>query len=151
MCASEGSDGEMGIEDSSFSDVDNSSEDFTITSDIDVEAEKGKQEEAAYEGIRCLLGDGRQEFEGVKGIEASQVLNQSKHSGSSVHHSCGERGRFLSDLNVKLITAVMENPSDNRDAGPSCSKRSGVRELRNLVSHVNYEKRLSGKGKISHQ
>ena len=147
MRVSERSDGEIGIKESFSFDDDNSSEDFIITSDIDVQAEKEKHEEAAYEGIRCLLGEGSKEFEGVEGIEVEQFLNQSKHSGSSVQQSCGEGGIFLSDLNFKLITTGMENPRDNRDAGPSCSKRSGVRELRNLVSNVNYEKGLNGKGK----
>ena len=82
---SEGSEGEEGIKGFSSSDDDNSSEEFNITSDIDVEVEKEIQEEAAFEGIRYLLGDGRQEHEGVKGIEEVQVLNQSNHNGSSFH------------------------------------------------------------------
>ena len=71
----EGSEGEMGIKRSSSSDDDISSEDFVITSNTDVEAEKEIQEEAAFEGVRCLLGEGRKEFERVKGLEDTQVPN----------------------------------------------------------------------------
>ena len=70
---------------------------------------------------------------------------------SAVNHSCEEGGSFLSALNIKLIKADNENRCDNRDAGPSFSKRSGVRELRNLVYNVNYEKGISDKGKTRHQ
>ena len=54
----EESEGERGVKGLSSSDDDNSSEDFNFTSDFDVEVEKEIQAEAAYEGIRCLLGDG---------------------------------------------------------------------------------------------
>ena len=73
LSVSEGRDGEMGIKESSSSDDDNSSEEFIITSDFDVEVEKEKQEAYAYEGIRCLLGDGSQEVEGVKGTDVVKV------------------------------------------------------------------------------
>ena len=126
----------MGIMGSSSSSDDISSEDFIITSDSDVEVEKEIQEEAAFEGVRCMLGDGRNEFEGVKGIEDIQVLNQPNHNGSQVNHSGEEGGSFLSALNIKLVKADNEDRCDNSDAGPSFTKRSGVRELRNLVSNV---------------
>ena len=137
------SEGELRIEGLSSSDDDTSSDDFNITSDIDVEAEREIQEEAAYEGIRCLLGDGRHELEDVKRREEVQVLTQSNHNKSSVHHSSGKSGSFLNALNIKLVIVDKEN----HDGGTSYSKRRGVRELRNLVCNVNYEKGLSGKGK----
>ena len=141
----------MGIEGSSSFDDDNSSEDFIITSDTNVEAEKEIQEEAAYEGVRCLLGEERKELDKGKGIEDIKVLNQSNNTRSIVNMPSDECGRFLSALNIKLITTHKENNCDNQEVGPSCSKRSGVRELRNLVSNVNYERGLRGKGKIHHQ
>ena len=122
---------------------------FNITSDIDVEVENEIQEEAAFEGVRCLLGDERQELESV--IETEEVLNQSNHNESSLYQSSGEGGNFLNALNIRLIKADRKNRCDNHDAGPSSTKRSGVRELRNLVCNVNYEKCWRGKGKSSHQ
>lgn len=148
---SEGSDGGEGIKGSSSSEDDNSSEEFNITSDIDTEAEKEIQEEAALEGVRCLLGEETQEMEGMKRKEEVQVLNQYNHNGSSFHQSGGEGGRFLDALNIKLITTDREHRCDKRDEGPSFTKRSRVRELHNLVCNVNYEKGLRCKRKISHQ
>ena len=113
--------------------------------------EKEIQEEAAFEGVRYLLGDGRYEFEGGKGIEDIQVLIESNHNGPQVNLSSMEDGSFLSALNIKLVKADSEYRCDNSDAGPLFTKRSGVRELRNLVSNVNYEKGLKGKGKIRYQ
>ena len=147
----EGREAEMANEGSSSSVDDTSSEDFVITSETDVEAEKATQEQKAFEGVRCLLGEGRKEFEGVQGLLDTQVPNQFNQYVATVDHSCEEGGNFLSALNIKLIKAVKETSCDNRDAGPSFSKRSGARELRNLISNVNYEKGFSGKGKTRHQ
>ena len=148
---SEGSEGRKEIKGFSSSYDDTSSEEFNITTDNDAELEKEKQEEASFEGVRCLLGDGRQEWEGAIGIEEDQVLNQANYSGAAVYQTCGEDGNFLNALNIKLIKAEKRNQSDKRDEGPSFTKRSGVRELRNLVCNVNYEHGLRGKGKISYQ
>ena len=147
----EGNEGVMGITGSSSSDDDISSEEFIITSDSDVEVEKEVQEEAAYEGVRCLLGNGTNEFEGDKRLEHIQVLNQPNHSGAQVNHSGEVGGSFLSALNIKLVKTDSETLCDKSGAGPSFTKRSGARELRNLVSNVNYEKALRGKGKIRYQ
>ena len=147
MGDTEVSEGEMGFNGLSSSDDDNSSEDFNITSDIDAEAGKEIQEDAAYEGVRCLLGNGRQEMEEVEGRGEGQLLNQSEYNGSLDYQNIGEGKGVLNALDIKLITVDKENRSDNRAKGTSLSKRNGVRELRNLVCNVNYEKSVSGKGK----
>ena len=151
MGISEGSEGGAEIKGFSSSDDDNSSEDFNITSDIDVEVEKEIQEEAAFEGVRCLLGEERQVLEGVTETEEVQVLNQSNHNESSLYQSSGKNGKFLSALNIRLIKADRKSQCDNHDAGPLSTNKKGVRELQNLVCSVNYEKGWRGKGKISHQ
>ena len=140
----ERSDDELAVEGLSSSDDDNSSEEFNNTSDVDVEAEKQIQEEAAYEGMRWLLGDGSQENEKAIGRKEVHLLSQPNHIGYSDHHFSNEGGKFLDNPNI--IESVVDK--ENCEGGISHSKRSGVRELRNLICKVNYEKASRGKGKI---
>ena len=56
LVGGKGSEAEEGIRGFSSSDDDNSSEEFNNPSVIDNEVEKKLQEEAAFEGVRCLLG-----------------------------------------------------------------------------------------------
>ena len=126
MGVTEVSEGEMGFIGLSSSDDDNSSEDFNITSDIDGEVEKVSQEEAAFEGFRCLMGYGRQEFQELKEREEGQVSNQSNHNGSLAHQTLGEGERVLNALDIKLITVDKEIQRDDRDEITSLSKRSDV-------------------------
>ena len=109
--------------------------------------EKEIQEEAAFKGARCLLGEGGQDcaLENV-GTEV-QVLNHINHNGSSFNPFSDDVGHFLNSLNIKLIMANKEKGSGRREEVPSVSKRSGARELCNLVFNVNYEKGLRGQGK----
>ena len=148
MVVGEGSEGEEGIKGFSSSDDDNSSGEFNNPSDIDNEVEKELQEEAAFEGVRCMLGEEGKECEVVNNEEEGQVLKQSSHNGSSLFQSCDEVGRFLNALNIKLISAEKEEGCNKKEEGP-ISK--GARELRNLVFNVNYEKGLRGQGKICPQ
>ena len=145
------SEGELGFKGSSTSDDDSSSEEFAITSDSEFEEEKELQEEAAFEGVRCLLGEGRKEFEEERGKEDIQVPNQPNHNGSANNHSGKESERFLSILSIELIKADNRTGCEHRDEGASFTKRSGLRELRNLVSNVNYEKGKKGKGETRYQ
>ena len=75
---------------------------------IDNKVEKELQEEAAFEGVRCLLGEEDKECEVVNGEEEGQVLNQSNHNGSSLYHSFDEIGHLLNALNIKLISVEKE-------------------------------------------
>ena len=42
-------------------------------------------------------------------------------------------GVFLNALNIRIIKVDKVNQSDGQEEGPSFSKRSGARELHNLV------------------
>ena len=63
----------MGFNGTSSSEEDNSSENFNILSDNDVQPEKETQEEAGYKGIRCLMGEAIQDPDEAKRIEDGQV------------------------------------------------------------------------------
>ena len=102
MGVTEGGEGGEGIKGFSSDDDDTSSEELIIISDIVVEVEKETQEEAAFEGVRCLLGDGRQEMESVIGIEEDQVLNQANYNGYALHQSCREGRSFLNTLKHQI-------------------------------------------------
>ena len=124
---SEGSEGGKGINGFSSSDDDTSSEEFNITIDNDVAMEKEIQVESAFEGVRCLLGEGSKELEGAIRLEEDQVLNQANYRGSALHQTGGEDENFLNALNIKLIKAYKRNQSEKRDEGHSFTKRSGVK------------------------
>ena len=136
----ENSEGEVGIQGFSSSDDGNSSEEFNITSDYEDEAEKELQEEAAFEGFRSLMGEGGQFLGGEVEEKEDQVQNQMNNNGTTLNLSCDNIGRLLNSLNISLITADKGKGCDNREIDPSINKRSGARELRNLVFNVNYEK-----------
>ena len=92
--AGDRSEGEVGIGGVSFSDNSNSSEEFNIILDSDVAVKKEIQEETAFEGARCLLGEGDQEC-GVEHVgKKAQVLTHLSHNVSSFGPSSDDVGSF---------------------------------------------------------